>query len=142
MKITSRFTVAVHVMLVIIEFDKKFKTTSEFIANSVNVNPVVIRRTLLSLKAAGLIEVKAGSGGSVVIKDLNDITLYDIYKAVDSIDNNLFNFHENPNPKCPVGKNIHSVLDSHLINAQVAMENELKKVSLQQLVNELHENIN
>lgn len=142
MKITSRFTVAVHVMLVIIEFDKKFKTTSEFIAASVNVNPVVIRRTLLSLKAAGLIEVKAGSGGSVVIKDLNDITLYDIYKAVDSIDNNLFNFHENPNPKCPVGKNIHSVLDSHLINAQVAMENELKKVSLQQLVNELHENIN
>ena len=39
----------------------------------------------------------------------------------------LFHFHENPNPACPVGRNIHAVLDSHLADAQAAMENELKK---------------
>ena len=129
MKITSRFTVAVHTLLTICFFGDKNKVTSEFIASSVHVNPVVIRRTLLSLKAAGMVEVKAGSGGASIIKDLKDITLYDVYRAVDSVEGDLFHFHENPNPECPVGRNIHGVLDSHLADAQAAMENELKKVT-------------
>ena len=77
MKITSRFTVAVHTLLTIYYFGEKNKDTSDFIAQSVCVNPVVIRRTLLSLKAAGMVEVKAGSGGASIVKDLQDITLYD-----------------------------------------------------------------
>lgn len=134
MKITSRFTVAVHTMLAIYIFGKEYKTTSDFIASSVNVNPVVIRRTIQSLKAAGFIEVKSGSGGATIVKDLNDITLFDIYQSVDPIEEGLFNFHENPNPNCPVGKNIHNILDEHLFAAQVAMENSLKKVTLLDLV--------
>ena len=141
MKITSRFTVAVHTLLVIYIFGKERKTTSDFIAASVRVNPVVIRRTLLSLKAAGMIDVKAGSGGATIVKDLHDITLYDVYRAVDSVEGELFHFHENPNPACPVGKNIHSVLDNHLAEAQQAMENELKKVTLADICAELGEKI-
>ena len=68
MKITSRFTVAVHTLLVIYKFAKEHKTTSEFIASSVNVHPVVIRRTLGSLKEAGLVEVRAGFGGASLAK--------------------------------------------------------------------------
>lgn len=138
MKITSRFTVAIHTLLAVHTFGKDYKTTSEFLASSVNVNPVVIRRTLQSLKAAGLIEVKAGSGGAGITKDLKDITLYDVYVATDCVEDELFRFHENPNPSCPVGKNIHSVLDHHLAVAQTAMENELKKVSLADLTDELN----
>lgn len=138
MKITSRFTVAVHTLLAIHTFNKEYKTTSDFLASSVNVNPVVIRRTLLSLKSAGLVDVKAGSGGATLTKNVEDITLYDVYKAVDCIDGDLFHFHENPNPNCPVGKNIHSVLDTHLYSAQMAMENELKSVTLADLVNQLN----
>ena len=137
MKITSRFTVAVHTLLVIHYFEGKEKTTSEFIAASVNVNPVVIRRTLLSLKAAGMVEVKAGSGGASIVKDLKDITLFDVYRAVDSVDGDIFHFHENPNPACAVGKNIHAVLDTHLADAQRALENELKKVTLYDLTQDL-----
>lgn len=137
MKITSKFTVAVHTLLVIYTFSDKRKTTSEFIAASVRVNPVVIRRTLLSLKAAGIVEVKAGSGGARIVKDLKDVSLYDIYKAVDCVDGGLFHFHENPNPACPVGKNIHAVLDNRLSDAQAAMENELKKVTLADLTRDL-----
>ena len=55
MQITSRFTVAVHTLLAIYKFNKDYKTTSDFIATSVNVNPVVIRRTLQGLKAAGFV---------------------------------------------------------------------------------------
>ena len=141
MKIASRFTVAVHTLLVIHTFGKKQKTTSDFIAASVQVNPVIIRRTLLSLKAAGMIEVKAGSGGATIVRDLKDITLYDVYRAVDSVEGDLFHFHENPNPACPVGRNIHAVLDSHLSDAQAAMENELKKVTLADLTRQLNQKI-
>ncbi len=137
MKITSRFTVAVHTLLVIYHFEGKEKTTSEFIAASVNVNPVVIRRTLLSLKAAGMVEVKAGSGGASIVKDLKDITLFDVYRAVDSVDGDIFHFHENPNPGCAVGRNVHAVLDTHLADAQRALENELKKVTLYDLAQDL-----
>ena len=148
MKITSRFTVAVHTLLTIYLFGDKNKVTSDFIAQSVCVNPVVIRRTLLSLKAAGMVEVKAGSGGASIVKDLKDITLYDVYRAVDSVEGDLFSvegdlfhFHENPNPACPVGRNIHAVLDSHLADAQAAMENELKKVTLADLTRQLNQKI-
>lgn len=141
MKIASRFTVAVHTLLVIHTFGKEQKTTSDFIAASVQVNPVIIRRTLLSLKAAGMIEVKAGSGGATIVRDLKDITLYDVYRAVDSVEGDIFHFHENPNPTCPVGKNIHAVLDTHLADAQAAMENELKKVTLFDLTRELNQKI-
>ena len=137
MKITSRFTVAVHTLLVIYNFSATTKVTSDFIAASVQVNPVVIRRTLLSLKAAGMVDVKAGSGGASIVKDMGDITLYDVYKAVDSMDGDMFHFHENPNPACPVGRNIHAVLDSHLADAQAAMENELKNVTLLDLTKDL-----
>lgn len=140
MKIASRFTVAVHTLLVIYQFRDQ-KTTSDFIAASVQINPVIIRRTLLSLKAAGMIEVKAGSGGASIVKDLKDISLYDVYRAVDCVDGDLFHFHESPNPACPVGKNIHAVLDQHLAAAQAAMENELKKVTLADLTQELTEKI-
>ena len=138
MKITSRFTVAVHTLLAIYVLGKEYKMTSDLIASSVNVNPVVIRRTLSSLKVAGIIDVKAGSGGAVPVKDAGDITLYDIYTAVDCVDGNLFNFHENPNPECPVGKNIHAVLDTHLADAQTALENELKSVTLADLMKRLN----
>ena len=141
MKIASRFTVAVHTLLVIHTFGREQKTTSDFIAASVQVNPVIIRRTLLSLKAAGMIEVKAGSGGATIVRDLKDITLYDVYRAVDSVEGDIFHFHENPNPACPVGKNIHAVLDTHLADAQAAMENVLKKVTLFDLTCELDQKI-
>lgn len=137
MKISSRFAVAVHALLAIYALGDKYKMTSDFIASSVNVNPVIIRRTLLSLKAAGIISVKSGSGGAVPLKNAADVSLYDIYTAVDCLEGSLFNFHENPNPECPVGKNIHSVLDSHLESAQRALENELKKTSFEDLMKKL-----
>lgn len=137
MKITSRFTVAVHTLLVINTFQDKVKTTSEFIAGSVNVNPVVIRRTMQSLKAAGMIDVKAGSGGARLARRPEDITLFDVYSAVDSVEGDLFHFHENPNPACPVGRNIHAVLDVKLQEAQAALENRLKKTTLADLAGQI-----
>lgn len=137
MQISSRFTIAVHILICIETFKNDYKVTSDFLASSVNANPVVIRRLLQQLKKADIVTVIRGSGGTEITKPLNTITLLDIYHAVECIEKGeLFHFHENPNPLCPVGKNIHSVLDSRLQKIQEAMELELKSVTVQDLLND------
>lgn len=139
MKITSRFTLAIHIMLCIACFSAKQKVTSTFIASSTNANPVIIRRILGQLKAAKLVEVKAGVGGAYITKDLKDITLYHIFVAVDAMGEQFFSFHSNPNCKCPVGKNIHTILDSHLNEIQQAMNAKMKATNLKSLLEETKE---
>ena len=75
MQISSRFTIAVHVLICIGTFRNDYKITSDFLASSVNVNPVVIRRIIQQLKKAGIITVKRGSGGADIARPLDEITL-------------------------------------------------------------------
>ena len=129
MQISSRFTIAVHIFACIDTFKEEFKLTSEFLAASINVNPVIIRKILSQLKAAGLVKVQRGSGGASIAKPLDD------YQAVECVEHGeLFHFHENPNQKCPVGRNIHNVLDGKLIQIQDALENELGKITLEDVM--------
>lgn len=131
MQISSRFTLAVHIFACIDTFQENYKVTSDFIANSTNVNPVIIRKILLQLKGAGLIEVARGTGGTRITRPLSEITFLDIYRAVECVEENqLFHFHENPNVNCPVGRNIHNVLDDKLKRVQDAMERELQAITL------------
>ncbi len=55
------------------------------IAESVNTNAVVIRRILGMLKNAGLVDMKRGTGGSYLTKPIEDISLLEVYKAVDVV---------------------------------------------------------
>ena len=136
MQFSSRFPIAVHVLLCIHTFDGQEKLTSDFLAGSVNVNPVMIRNTLGKLKAAGLVKVDAGIGGAHLTKEPKDISLLDVFLAVEE-EEALFRFHENPNPACPVGRNVHSVLDGKLDAADDAMRAQLSSVSLQALIEDL-----
>lgn len=137
MQFSSRLPIAVHILLAIVEFEGKEKTTSIFLAGSVNVNPVIIRNTLGQLKTAGLVTVKAGEGGAFLAKAPKDITLMDIFDAVEK-EEVLFHFHENPNPDCPVGKNVHAVLDSRLFSIQEVMREQMKSITLQDLINDMN----
>ncbi|KAB2332078.1 Rrf2 family transcriptional regulator [Cytobacillus depressus] len=141
MKISSRFTVAVHILsLVFIE--RSTLCTSEWIAGSVNTNPVVIRRVMGKLKQAGLIQVRRGTGGAELQKPLQEITLLDVYRAVEVVEEGeLFQFHDSPNPSCPVGANIQSVLELILMKAQEAMELVLKEVTMDDIVTFLNKKI-
>lgn len=138
MQFSSRLPIAVHILLAIVEFEGKEKTTSTFLAGSVNVNPVIIRNTLGQLKAAGLVTVKAGEGGASLAKDPEDITLMDIFDAVEK-EEALFHFHENPNPECPVGKNVHAVLDNKLFSIQAAMRQKMESITLQNLIDDMND---
>ena len=136
MQISSRFTIATHMLIILALEGKKQKLTSDILAGSVGVNPVIIRKTLSQLKNAGLISVARGTGGADIIKDLEDISLFDIYCAVECLGKSgqLFSFHDKPNPECPIGKNIHNVLDNRLEAIQKAMEAELAQTSLDEVV--------
>ncbi|PNZ32142.1 Rrf2 family transcriptional regulator [Staphylococcus petrasii] len=134
MKISSRFTVAVHI-LSLVKIESNQTLTSAYIAGSVNTNSVVIRRLISKLKQADLIETHQGSGGIQLLKPLSDITLLDVYKAVEVVDEGeLFQMHEDTNINCVVGANIQSVLEIVLLRAQDAMETVLKNVTMEDIV--------
>lgn len=138
MQISSRFTLAIHICTCVDTFKDEYKVTSDFISGSTNVNPVIIRKILLQLRNAGLIEVTRGTGGTSITRPLSEITFLDIYRAVECVEENtLFHFHENPNEKCPVGGNIHNVLDDKLQRVQNAMEKELQSITLQDVKEDL-----
>ncbi len=132
MQISSRFTLAIHIFACIDYFGDEYKITSDFLAGSTNVNPVIIRKILGQLKAAGLVDVARGTGGTRVAKPLGEITFLDIYNAVECVEKGaLFHFHENPSSDCPVGRNIHHILDDKLLRVQSAMERELASLTLE-----------
>lgn len=136
-QISSRFSIAVHTLSLIAVMPNE--CTGDVIAQSVNTNPVIIRRIMSKLKQAGLIDVRPGVGGASLLKDPADITLLDVYRALEVVeDGELFNFHKHPNPKCPVGNMIEHTLRAELIEAQAAMEQRLNRVTIQQMMDQIH----
>ena len=135
MQITSKFTIAVHIITAIDYFKDSEKVTSSFLAGSVGANPVIVRNVMGNLKESGIIDISQGKSGITLAKQLDEITFFDVYKAVDCInDEGLFHFHENPNMECPVGRNIHKALDDELFNIQSAMENQMKSITIADVV--------
>ena len=86
MQITSKFTVAVHILTCIDIFGGQMRVTSDFLSGSTGVNAVIVRNVLGQLRNAGIVETRQGSGGAHLAKALDEITLYDIYKAVDKME--------------------------------------------------------
>lgn len=137
MRINTRFPVAVH-MLALIELNKTQPSTSELMALSVGTNPVVIRQLMSVLKRAGLIETQSGVPGCHLAKPAEEITLREIYRAVQKkSDAPLFDFHANPNPQCPIGRNIRDALDAPLLDAQSAMEQALGTYTLKDIADRI-----
>ena len=135
MQITSKFTIAAHIIAAIDYFKDSEKVTSNFLAGSVGANPVIVRNVMGTLKEAGIIEISQGKSGISLAKGLDEITFYDVYKAVDCVDDDgLFHFHENPNFNCPVGRNIHIAMDEKLQRVQSIMENELSRITMADVV--------
>ena len=138
MQITSKFTIAVHIIAAIDYFKDSEKVTSNFLAGSVGANPVIVRNVMGNLKESGIIAISQGKSGISLAKELSKITFYDVYKAVDCVDDEgLFHFHENPNINCPVGRNIHSAMDEKLQRVQNIMENELSRITMADVVTDV-----
>lgn len=129
MRTSCRFAVAVHV-LAVLAYKKGAAVTSALLAASVNTNPVVIRRLLLLLQAAGFVETRKGAGsGSRLCRKPERITLAEIYLAVET-DEPFASHSKRPNQRCPVGGGIQAALEKVFASAESALQQELAKTSL------------
>lgn len=129
---------AAHIVCAIDYFGRTQPVTSTFLAGSVGTSPVMVRSIMGMLKQAGITSSSKGKSGITLARPLSEITLLDLWRAVDRTEaNSLFHFHENPCPQCPVGGNIHAALDGHLAKAQKALEDQLAAVTLQEIENDI-----
>jgi Rrf2 family protein len=133
MNVSTRFTVALHILTLLASTPGE-PLTSEFIAGSVNTNPVVIRRLLALLRNTGFVQSRPGaSGGWEISRDPAKINLADIRRAVN--EGSAFAMHNNPpNPACPVGRNIQGALEGIYTSAERAMEADLARTTIKDLL--------
>lgn len=129
----SQFAMAVHV-LVMLAKNSESNMKSEYLADSVNTNAVVIRRLLCQLQQANLVVSQTGAaGGTRLAKKAKEISLSEIYEAVST--GEVFALHrQKPNQDCPVGKNIESVLCNLQKEIDRAIEEKLSKRTLQNIL--------
>jgi Rrf2 family protein len=133
---SCQFAFAVHVMAVL-ALEKAACCPSSRLAQTVNTNPVVIRRLLIELQNAGLIStVRGPHGGAVLKRQPEKLTLREIHRAVDQ--GRLFGRHpKEPSPECPVGKSIGKVMQRIQERANRALEQELEKMTLADVIRDL-----
>ena len=128
--LSSKLSVGIHVMT-ILALKQGESLTSEAIACSVNTNPVVIRRLLGSLRAAGIVDSKTGVGGGwTLLVDPERITLLDILRAVEPQDELFALPRSEPNPECPCGQHIQSVLSEVYDKVQDGMTRQLAGITI------------
>ena len=133
---SSRFAVAIHI-LTLVTLAREESVTSEYIASSVNTNPVVIRRVLGALRRTRLVTSQGGHGGGWRLSgDPRAITLRDVYRAVGEA--SLFPLHRQPpNPHCPVGRHIQNALSQHFAAATEAMEEDLARTTIADVLSDV-----
>ncbi|MFP3833494.1 Rrf2 family transcriptional regulator [Chryseobacterium sp. SIMBA_028] len=107
----TRFATAVHIMTLLAKSPQEW-LTSEWIAGSINVNAVIVRKEISVLREAGMIISRQGKvGGTQLAKSAEVITISEIYRAVKNTEV-LGKKNQNPNPACSVGKEINTHLNT------------------------------
>jgi Rrf2 family protein len=137
MSANSNFTYAVHILSFLASGQTPF--SSAVIADSINTNPVTVRRLIGVLREAGLVETVAGStGGALLKRPAADITLGHVYEALQDKHEYLFGLHPSePNPQCPIGRNIQKILVQHFEALDGVVKRALMRVTIQDIVDEV-----
>lgn len=133
MRVSTRFSDSIHLLAFICIYKGKLPLTSENIAGSIQTSPVVVRRLMVMLRKAGLLETVHGSADPKLARPANEITLYDIFLAVEG-QRHLFAIDEKTAPNCIVGGNIQATLDIYYQQAENAADAKLAAISLQDVL--------
>jgi Rrf2 family protein len=129
MRASCRFAMAVHV-LAVLACHEGDRITSAFLAASINTNPVIVRRLLLSLQKTGLVDTVKGAGsGSRLSRSPRRINLAQVYRSVE--DSKCFATPaRKPSATCAVGRCMPAILSGIFDSAQNALEQDLEKTTL------------
>ena len=104
--------------------------SSDYMAGSINVNPVLVRKELSNLIKHQLITSREGkNGGYTLSKPATSISLASIYQSVKQ-GNVLGQAKNQPNPACPIGKQINNHLKDLNNEIEQAMLNKLGTTNL------------
>ena len=139
MHISTKCSIAIHCLIFISKYGESKRVTSELLSLSTGCNPVTIRNIMSALKKDNILSVKFGTGGATICCPLDEINLYRICMAIepDALDK-LIGIHPAPSPFCPVGKNIHAVLDSSYEKIRIDLISSLNTVTMKEIVEEYH----
>ena len=133
----TRFSTALHILTLLADKDEEWMR-SEWMAGSININPVIVRKELSVLNEAGFVISRKGKdGGFKLSKPSSEITLAEIYLTVKNADV-LGKRNQNPNPKCPIGKDINKQLDHLFMEIDHSVEDKLKGKTLKNFVEQFH----
>ena len=125
----KRFATSIHIRALLSKA-KDERLCSDFIAGSININPVTVRKELSNLSKFGFITTKEGkSGGTSLAKRPEEINLADVYLCVRS-QNILGNKPNDPNPQCPIGRQINRELEKIFLMGEDALLEQLRTKTL------------
>lgn len=136
MAYSTKLSIAIHILLAIVRFEAEERQTSTALANSIQINPVIVRNLIQKLKAAGLVQVDKGVGGAHLVRTPDEISLYDIFIAVEE-KQELFKQHDNTNLNCPLGYQIEGLIRPDFEDLERQLYQHMKEKSLQELVNRM-----
>ena len=127
----SRFAIAIHI-LTLLELSKEELLASDYIAGSININSVLVRKEISELRKAGLIDSKEGkNGGFFLAKNADSINFGELFKII--YPDPILSLAKNtPNPQCPIGKDINEHLAHLYIEAEKALVERLKNYTLKE----------
>ena len=137
MQLSMKCSVAVHCLIFIHQASGVAKVTSALLAQSTGVNPVVIRNILSALKKAGLITVARGTGGAALCRTPDQITLYQIYSALEPDGlSSLIGIHACGQRPCPVARNIQKVLEGPYRKIEASIRETMEGITLASMLDE------
>ncbi|TDW48554.1 DNA-binding IscR family transcriptional regulator [Flavobacterium sp. 270] len=133
--ISGKFAITIHILTLLTKFPNDF-LSSEFIAGSMNLNPVLVRKEIANLKAHHVVESKEGkNGGTKLSKAAQNITLKEIFEM--TFENIGLGYAKNqPNPDCPVGKKINENLAALYAEMNEKISLQLNDITLEDFSNQ------
>ena len=132
MKYSTKLSDAVHIMA-FIAIHQEYDLSSTVIADSIQTNPAFVRQIMMKLKKAGLMSSVNGHAKPSLAKPTEEITLLDIYKAVEG-NKPLLHLDTHTNPDCGVGVNIQLALQDYYNEIQKETEKHMSSISLQDII--------
>lgn len=129
--ISGKFAITTHILTLLAQTPNEFMA-SEYIAGSLNIHPVLVRKEIANLKKSNLVESKEGKNGGVRLNvSASSVTLESIFKI--TFDKASLGFSKNePNPKCPIGNKINDNLSELYEQLNQTISNQLGKITLEQ----------
>lgn len=133
--ISGKFAITLHILTLMSKFPEEY-LSSEFLAGSMNINAVLVRKEIANLKKYNIVESREGKyGGTRLAKSPENISLKDIFCM--TFETVSFGYSKNdPNPACPVGKKINENLDALYKDINHTIGSQLSSISLLEFTKE------